>query len=1192
MRQVRSITATLTTLGVLLTAGSAAAAQGSAQKLPDPSKQGITTGVTPVRELPNLRTANSDTFLQSDGSRLLQIAAHQINYQHNGAWQPIETNLVPGAGGSWEPAASPMPVSLPVGLAGKAVKIGPAGRQLSLALQGAEGASGVSTGNERSYLAALKDVNVGFATTPRSVRETLTLASAAAPSEYRYSLALDAGMHATLNPGGSVTVRDSEGQIAYSIAAPTINDSSGKRHLPSTAPVHYQLNAAGTLLTLVVDRAWLAAPSRVFPVKIDPDVYFGALKDCTITSNSYENTELCGDPLWVGHSSEANFTDRALLQYDLSSVPLGSKILSSSIAMWLRSATPSTPVQIDAYGIDKHEFTSSTTWNRYDGTHAWTTAGGDHLKTLAGSTLVKPEYEGGWVSIGFSPQVEQWVRDPSSNFGILLKAHDETVNATDEFMQTDNGESEPEPDIHIVYEPQMGNPPNEAMFEEPIGNNDTLGVNVANGNLHITAPDVNYATEGYETQLARYYNSADDEHVTESIGNGWGLNMGEDTLLYPAWWDGSNVFHEPDGSYTRFDRAAWADNHPAYGDEAYTGDAYRPETLLKHENDTRTLTYNDTGVKWQFDNSGNGFPQKIEDPSGEGDTISLTYTGSRITKVTDTHSHELNLTRDPTTHRVSKIKGAGSGEEWKYTYSAGNLTEYKGPGGQEAKYTNTGPYSEISAITDPSGTTVISYDEDNRVTSLRHVVNGTVTTVGSEDETTTFSYETEQTTVTHADATSSVYYYDQFGNRREEPAEQEEAAKFYAGYAEIEEAAAHKDVDLQDHAAILDSQLSAALGNGYTGEWFNPGTKKIEIGVTSEEYEPTVTQDLDNLGLRDNSTIVQEAHSIPQLEEGENALSEALASLQNEGLIAIGVEPELNKVVIEEGTSLTKGEKEEVEGATAGVAVPVQIMLLTTSTAALPEMGCQRGSCPAPLRGGTRISSTHRECTAGFNALSRHGNPKKHYVITAGHCLAPEGLGGGWAAHFAGGKESEEEVLHPPTTEFGQTTAYVWGEEHKGVTTTSKGDMGIIEETPLGQVLWGSEPRIVTWARSELEPFGVLRNEHYLLFGTGYSETSGSKGFVVCTSGVGEVGGPHEVSACGKEKGLRDEGRAHNLELVDVCGLTHHTTQLSHGASGSPVYKLGVAYGVLIGLDECRFSYEGINRIQEALHAYVWTARP
>lgn len=109
MRQVRSITATLAVLCAFLSASAAGAAQGAARPEPDPASQGVTTGVTTVRELPELRTATSDTFLQSDGSRLLSISNHTINYQQNGAWRPIEDRLVEAAGGRGNRPRRPSP---------------------------------------------------------------------------------------------------------------------------------------------------------------------------------------------------------------------------------------------------------------------------------------------------------------------------------------------------------------------------------------------------------------------------------------------------------------------------------------------------------------------------------------------------------------------------------------------------------------------------------------------------------------------------------------------------------------------------------------------------------------------------------------------------------------------------------------------------------------------------------------------------------------------------------------------------------------------------------------------------------------------------------------------------------------------------------------------------------------------------
>jgi hypothetical protein len=1195
MRKVWSITAIIT-VATALGAASANATQVRTGHEPSPANQGVTTGVSTVRELPGLRTETSNTFLQSDGSRLLRIADHPVNFKRGGTWVPIEDKLVEAGDGTWQPAASPVPVSLPAGLAGHAVTLGTGAHQVSFSLQGAEGVSGVASGDERSYSSVRRGVSASYRATARGVRETLTLANASAPSEYSYSLALADGLHAALTAEGGALVADAQGHTVYTIAAPTITDSS-KAALASAKPVHYVLNAAGTVLTLVVDKSWLSSSSRVFPVRIDPDWYFGAVEDCSIMSGSaYENEGLCGAPLYVGHNGTENVTARSLLRYNLESVPKGSQVISSSIALWLRATSSSSNLQIDAYGVAKHAFTSGVTWNKYDGTHSWETAGGDHLKTLAGSTVVKPEYVEGWVSIGFSPQVEQWIRDPSSNYGILLKAGNESESNVDEFVQTEGGSGE-EPDLNIVYEPQMGNPPNESMFQESIGNGATLGVNVANGNLHVTDPDVNYATEGYDTQLARSYNSYDDELVTGSIGNGWRLSMGEDELLYPAWWDGSNAFHEPDGSYTRFDRAAWADNHPEAGDEAYTGDAYRSETLVKHENDTRTLTYNETGVKWQFDNSENGFPQKIEDASGEGNIISLGYTASRLTKVTDTHGHELTLTREGASpHHVTKVKGAGAGEEWKYTYSSGNLVGYKGPGGQEANYSYGGTYGLLKVIEDPSGTTVVAYNETGQVTSLRHIVNGTVETTGSEDEVTKFTYEPEQeqTTVLGPTGTSDVYYYDEFGNVVEEPAAQEAATEFYAEYAEIESSAARKDVDLQDHAAILDSQLSQQLGGAYVGEWFNSSTGRLQIGATSAAYEQTIAADLSNLGLFDDADIVEESVSSSALEGAAHTLSEELLGPLENGRAAVGIEFSADTLRLETANTLTAEEESEVSTAVAKATVPVSVVKTALASLDVEPDSCSGGNCTPPLRGGVRIAAPEvafgADCTAGF--VTRSKANRKPYLLTAGHCLALAGGNGKrWAAEFPG------DVLEFERT-IGDSYSYVYSTKYHGVPggTASNGDIGIIEIASSSVFSKEIAPYLIEYASGV---FGTPRNERYYITKTRYSPQGHEQAeqFVVCMGGVPGGEGAAPVERCGFTKGIEYEAPAegggvlHNLTRFWLCHGSTVTSGPGRGTSGSPVYKNHEAVGIYVGspvkYHGCLGLYEGISNAEGILGVTV-----
>jgi hypothetical protein len=151
------------------------------------------------------------------------------------------------------------------------------------------------------------------------VRETLTLSSAAAPLTYRYRLSFGAGTHAELTHAGAVAIRGADGSLLYTLAAPTIADSSTAHTPPSTGPAHYELSEEGSLLTLRLDRAWLTDPRRVFPVTVDPDVYFSEVSDCTLRSGESASTSLCGGPLYIGSGSSG--TARSVLRLNLSSIP-------------------------------------------------------------------------------------------------------------------------------------------------------------------------------------------------------------------------------------------------------------------------------------------------------------------------------------------------------------------------------------------------------------------------------------------------------------------------------------------------------------------------------------------------------------------------------------------------------------------------------------------------------------------------------------------------------------------------------------------------------------------------------------------------------------------------------------------------------------------------------------------------------
>src|SRR5438270_7956684 len=86
-------------MGLAVLVGATAAilvvTSGAASGTPEPGGTDASPAV--VRELPQLRTARSDTYLRTDGTELAKVFVAPVNYRDAaGTWQPVDTTLRPG----------------------------------------------------------------------------------------------------------------------------------------------------------------------------------------------------------------------------------------------------------------------------------------------------------------------------------------------------------------------------------------------------------------------------------------------------------------------------------------------------------------------------------------------------------------------------------------------------------------------------------------------------------------------------------------------------------------------------------------------------------------------------------------------------------------------------------------------------------------------------------------------------------------------------------------------------------------------------------------------------------------------------------------------------------------------------------------------------------------------------------------
>jgi RHS repeat-associated protein len=686
--------------------------------------------VTTVRELPELRTETSSTFVRSDGGRVARISRTPVNYRDSsGNWQPISTTLQPGANGGLAASATQLPVKLPSSLSSP-VTVGSDGAAVSFTLEGAGGAAAAS-GSTASYAEALPSVSASYEEQATRLKETLNLANAAAPTVYHYHLSTTGGLSAKLI-NGTVVFSDAQGHARYVMPAPSLADL-GATGRPDTRDIHYSLSEDGAQLDLVVSSAWLQSPDRAFPVKVDPTVeYWGDNVDCFIASEpTYENTSLCGTYIYLGHHESPSSAGRGLLRFELgTAIPEDSTILSANLRLTdSYTATSSQTIEVD--GLEKTP-TNSATWNKYDGTNAWTTKGGDYETGSPSKQTIAPTGSGHVFSWGITSLLEKWVREPSTNHGLLVRAENETSGESS--WVSDSGEAHPY--IEVFYSPKVGSPSDSTFTSQQLGDRQGLSVNVANGNVVLQNHILELPGIGYDLSINAFYNNL--EYSWRNLGMSSSLSTGQDVRMEYNEVEGSWAFADPSGAWWRFQREPAGDKE---GKKAFKPPFGLNAKLTEEASGSLVLEYVTARVKYYFDsNKHPSFLQKIEDANKN--TTTMHYNSEGISSIEDTHGHSITFKHEKAVGEyVSSIKDA-LGRKWEFAHnSKGQLESIKDPDLHKSKYTYN-EADDLTQIEDPNkNKTELSYSSRNQITEIRHVVNGTASKAGTKDVITTFNYE-------------------------------------------------------------------------------------------------------------------------------------------------------------------------------------------------------------------------------------------------------------------------------------------------------------------------------------------------------------------------------------------------------------------------------------------------------------------
>lgn len=163
------------------------------------------------------------------------------------------------------------------------------------------------------------------------------------------------------------------------------------------------------------------------PLYYELDVLDTYISYISSTSNPELNKVFYNDTkLYIGEQRKAVSKQRALIAFPgLRKIPSSATINDATLSLYLEGNKSSTSASLIAYNAIKEWDMYGATWNRRNGSNLWGTAGGygatDFNTSPIGSVAIPSSATVGFKSIDITSAVQDWVTNPTTNLGMILK---------------------------------------------------------------------------------------------------------------------------------------------------------------------------------------------------------------------------------------------------------------------------------------------------------------------------------------------------------------------------------------------------------------------------------------------------------------------------------------------------------------------------------------------------------------------------------------------------------------------------------------------------------------------------------------------------------------------------------------------------------------------------------------------------
>ena len=683
-------------------------------------------------ELRERRTRNTKTFENRDHSMTTEIYFDPVHYQdEDGSWTDMDDSLTEETVTTEDTAAehagtakdaltadtaagSAASVTTAPGFLNKkgswqvrfarhadahaAVTLAKDTHRISWRLENAADTEAVADGEHKlRYPEILPGMDAQYRAFGESVKENIILKDKEHVPEALSFLYHTENLTA-VQEDGRVEFRDETGEEVFCFSAPLMQDAAGARsealgiileRIPpdaeadqsGSAETAQSVSHTACRITLIPDSAWLCAADRQYPVVIDP---------VTTTSKKLADIEDSHvDNLNFGTTYETSILlktkggdniQRSFLKFTLPTLKTGDMIVNARLVL-VSLAETGTSRSVEVHKVLQSWSAKTLTWNNrplYD----------DTVEDIIKYTGDKQKY----ITLDITNLVKNWYIN-GGNYGLMIKDPHELSGYT-EFLSSDchDGYQDMRPHIDITYMNYSGLEDYWTYHTQSAGRAGDIHVNDYNGNLILVHDTLSMGGSLMPVNLSHVYNTND---CSEDIGYGYGFRLNYHQRLVKKAISGTDYYQHTDADGTQCyfyydsEKKLWKDETGKDLTLIVNGETSAEPFVIK-DKENNQLVFNKNGYLIQMkDNNGN--------------KLAITYSGKRISKLTDGAGRVTTLTYD---------KDANG--------NANHLLSVKSPSGQVKSFTYTD--GKLTAITDVDGEKVTyAYNSRKMLTSAKNI---------------------------------------------------------------------------------------------------------------------------------------------------------------------------------------------------------------------------------------------------------------------------------------------------------------------------------------------------------------------------------------------------------------------------------------------------------------------------------------